>query len=69
MERYYVNRLAQANGDNEVHKEGCRWLPEPWHRIDLGYQWSDLDALREAQKYYPYTADGCCHCCPSIHRH
>ena len=69
MERYCVNKLAQPNGDHEIHKQGCFRLPDPWNRIDLGYQRDDAAALRAAQVYYPNTADGCYYCCPSIHRH
>lgn len=36
MARYYVNGNAQLNGDREVHKEGCRFMPAPHNRIDLG---------------------------------
>jgi hypothetical protein len=27
MALYYVNNNAQSNGDHEVHKEGCSWMP------------------------------------------
>ena len=36
MARYYVNTNAQENGDHEVHKEGCYWLPMPHNLIYLG---------------------------------
>lgn len=29
MALYYANKQAQANGDHEVHKEGCQWMPFP----------------------------------------
>lgn len=28
MSKYYVNKKAQANGDHEVHKESCVYLPQ-----------------------------------------
>ncbi len=28
MANYYVNKNAQANGDHEVHKSGCSWIPK-----------------------------------------
>lgn len=68
MANYYVNRTAQANGDHEVHKQGCTWLPNSQNRIDLGYQASDAAALRAARRYFT-RVDGCRFCCPSIHRH
>ena len=27
MAYYYVNKNAQSNGDHEVHKSGCSWMP------------------------------------------
>lgn len=69
MNRYYVNKLAQSNGDHEVHKQGCHRLPDSWNRIDLGYQRDDAAALRAAQEFFPHSADGCYYCCPAIHRH
>ena len=27
MDHYYVNKNAQSNGDHEVHKENCDYLP------------------------------------------
>lgn len=65
---YYVNKERQSNGDNEVHKETCSYLPLPRNRIDLGLHSTDQSALRAAKQYYPFTADGCYHCCPSIHK-
>lgn len=66
--RYYVNKQAQANGDHEVHKETCWYLPAPHNRLDLGNCDSDQEALGKALRYYP-KADGCKYCCPSIHKH
>jgi hypothetical protein len=28
MAKYYVNKNKQSNGDHEVHKEGCNYMPE-----------------------------------------
>ena len=36
MALYYVNKNAQSNGDHEVHKTGCSWLPKTENRIYLG---------------------------------
>lgn len=68
MYRYFVNTNAQANGDHEVHKDTCLFLPAPANRKDLGYCSSDEEALRKARQYYT-SADGCAYCCPRIHRH
>lgn len=64
MGYYYVNKNPQPNGDHEVHKEGCSWMPEPQHKMLLGYFSNCYDAVREAKKIYPSTADGCHYCCP-----
>ena len=36
MAMYYVNDNAQPNGDHEVHREGCAWLPRLENRTALG---------------------------------
>ena len=52
MTEYYVNKNAQPNGDHEVHREGCRWLPLPQNRIALGKFYTCHGAVAEARKYY-----------------
>ena len=34
--RFYVNKNAQPNGDHEVHRYDCSWLPDMENRIYLG---------------------------------
>jgi hypothetical protein len=65
MDAYLVSTNAQANGDHEVHKSSCNWLPEPQHRLNLGYFNNCHEAMVEAKKIYPTTADGCHYCCPA----
>lgn len=67
MALYYVNKNAQANGDHEVHKSGCSYMPSPENRMFLGDFSSCHGAVREAKKTYPTTADGCYHCSPACH--
>jgi hypothetical protein len=62
--RYYVNRNAQANGDHEVHREGCAYMPT--NRIDLGLFSNCHDAVREAKKHYSQV-NGCAYCSPACH--
>ena len=64
MELYYVNKNAQPNGDHEVHKSNCVFLPTLENRQYLGYFNDCHEAVKEAKKFYPYTADGCHYCCP-----
>lgn len=61
MSSYYVNNDAQSNGDHEVHKEGCAWMPS--NRKYLGEFASCRPAVQEAKKTYS-LADGCHWCCP-----
>lgn len=58
---YCVNRNAQDDGDHEVHREGCRYLPLPKNRIDLGSFTDCHAAVRATKKHFP-QADGCYHC-------
>jgi hypothetical protein len=65
MEKYYVNKKSQSNGDHEVHVEGCRYFPSD--ASYLGEFSSCEGAVKEAKKTYPTTADGCKTCCPDCH--
>jgi len=67
MDSYYVNKNAQPNGDHEVHKESCIFLPETGNRIYLGYFSTCQEAVKEARKYYNQV-DGCYFCSPACHK-
>lgn len=64
MASYYVNNQAQANGDHEVHKATCTWLPV--NRKYLGEFSSCHDAVREAKKHYRQS-NGCYYCSRECH--
>lgn len=66
MAYYYVNKKAQANGDHEVHKSGCSFMPNTENRTYLGDFTSCGPAVVEAKKIYS-KADGCAYCSPSCH--
>ena len=66
MATYYVNRHAQNNGDHEVHKEGCRFLPDPANRVRLGGFMTCQGAVAAAAKHYRQV-DGCYYCCRACH--
>lgn len=66
MAKYYVNKNAQDNGDHEVHKLGCYWLPKPENRTYLGDFTNCKDAVREAKKHYN-KVNGCYHCSRACH--
>lgn len=63
---YLVNKNAQYNGDHEVHKDTCSYLPNPENRKYLGNFSNCHDAVREAKKY-DFEADGCYYCCNECH--
>jgi len=66
MDRYCVNTNAQSNGDNEVHKEGCSFLPLLHNRRDLGFHSSCIGAVFQARLLYP-RANGCAYCSSLCH--
>jgi len=66
MARYYMNENAQSNGDHEVHREGCSWMPVPKNQKYLGDFPSCHGAVLKA-KEYDSKADGCKHCSPDCH--
>lgn len=67
MAKYYINEKQQwgFGYNHEVHKEGCYWMPST--RKYLGEFSSESAALAAAKRLYN-DADGCVHCCPSIHK-
>ena len=66
MARYYVNKNAQSNGDHEVHRTGCSWLPNAENRIYLGDFFSCYFAVAEARKFYRQV-NGCYFCSKDCH--
>lgn len=62
--QYYVNNKAQANGDHEVHKESCQYLPSD--RSYLGNYTTCAEAVREAKKIYS-KSNGCYYCSQECH--
>lgn len=64
--RFYVNKNAQPNGDHEVHRYDCSWLPDMENRIYLGDFSTSQAAVREACRYYT-KVNGCYYCCPESH--
>jgi len=66
MATYYVNKQAQANGDHEVHKSDCRYLPSSENRKYLGEFSNCKDAVKEAKKTYSQS-NGCYTCSNECH--
>lgn len=66
MPRYYVNKNAQSNGDHEVHKSGCSFMPSEENSLYLGAFDSCQPAVRKAKEYY-YQANGCYYCSIACH--
>jgi hypothetical protein len=66
MPLYYVNKEVQGNGDHEVHKSGCSYMPKEQSRKFLGAFTNCFDAVREAKKYYTQS-NGCYYCSRECH--
>jgi hypothetical protein len=66
MAHYYVNKNAQSNGDHEVHKEGCSYMPEDHNRKYLGNYDNCRDAVRKAKESYTQV-NGCYYCSLECH--
>lgn len=66
MAYYFVNQNAQVNGDHEVHRIGCSFMPHPDNREFLGDFPSCHGAVREARKTYPQS-NGCYYCSRECH--
>lgn len=63
---YYVNKNQQDNGDHEVHRTGCSFLPNPENRIYLGDFNGCRGAVTEAKKHYKQS-NGCFYCSEACH--
>lgn len=64
MAAYYVNNVAQSNGDHEVHVSGCGFMPS--NKKYLGDFLSCGPAVIEAKKTY-WKSNGCAWCCNPCH--
>lgn len=64
--RYYVNTTPQANGDHEVHKEGCSRMPEAGNRIYLGDFGGCRTAIIAARAFFQQS-NGCYDCSQECH--
>lgn len=69
MDFYYLNldTTKNPNGDNEVHKESCRFCPVD-NRVYLGLFSDGREAVNEAKRRGFQRADGCFWCCKEAHR-
>ena len=68
MAQYCVNREKQDNGDHEVHnlEAGCRHLPLPANRFDLGEHASCASAVTKAKLVFAQS-NGCYYCARPCH--
>ena len=66
MAYYYVNKKAQENGDHEVHRSGCDFMPSEENRLYLGDFSSCQPAVAEAKKHYSQS-NGCYYCARECH--
>lgn len=66
MSNYYVNTNAQSNGDHEVHKSGCSYMPDLENRKYLGDFATCGPAVTEAKKAYKQS-NGCYYCANPCH--
>jgi len=66
MKKYYVNNVAQKNGDHEVHHEDCSFLPLSQNRSYLGTFSNCKDAVKEAKKHHKQV-NGCYYCSNECH--
>lgn len=64
---YFVNDHAQANGDHEVHLDGCSWLELAKSKTYLGYLPNCWFAIVKAKTIY-IQVDGCAYCCKECHQ-
>lgn len=64
---YYVHTLKDAQGDYEVHKEGCQYMPLPSNRLYLGNFIGCHSAVLKARSLGYVPANGCFWCSRECH--
>ncbi len=67
MPNFYVNKNTDDDGDHEVHRSSCNWLPKKENRKYLGNYSSCISAVADARKQGYTPANGCAHCSPVCH--
>lgn len=65
MNEFYVERLANANGDHVVHKDGCPSLPAKEKLHYIGVRSSATAPLQEAAYYWASKSAPCPDCMAS----
>ena len=63
---FYVNDNAQRNGDQEVRREGCSYMPNQANRTYLGQHDNCLSAVVAAAVQYQQV-NGCYFCSRKCH--
>ncbi len=66
MKKYYVRTVAQPNGDHEVHREDCNYLPKLENRHYLGKHTNCYSAVAAAKLIYA-KSNGCYYCSNECH--
>ena len=64
---YFLDENSQANGDHEVHRAGCPYLPSENSIKALGEHYSFQSAISQAQAYYTQV-EACSYCRFDYHR-
>lgn len=62
MMHYYINNRTQPNGEHQIHRTGCTFMPDSETRTYLGQFDSSASALAEARRRYK-QATLCHYCC------
>lgn len=64
---YYVHTLKDAQGDYEVHKDGCSHMPIILNRRLLGDFFTCAAAVQAAKSLGYVSANGCYWCSRECH--
>ena len=66
MNFYHVSKESKNNGEHEIHKSTCSFLPVSEKRIFLGFLSSCNEAIAEAKKHFE-EVNPCYYCCFEYH--
>lgn len=66
MDIFYIDLKAKETGEYEMHRSGCKFLPDQTKRYYVGLFGTCNEALKEAKKSFP-KSNGCPFCCKACH--
>ncbi len=66
MDKFYISKFSETNGDYDVHKADCLFLPSEKHRFFLGSFDKCSEAIKKGKEIFD-KPNGCYFCILNCH--